>query len=369
MKHVYAARNRMPGLLRCLLLALLLAGCATGNEGGRAGPDDASGLTLPAGFRAEVYARGLRSPTALAWGPDGKLYLTQLGGGENAGVGQVLVLDQPGAAPRVLLEGLLKPTGLVWRERDLFVVAGRDVLRSRLDDLGRLTTPEPLVRDLPYNTRSEGQIELLPDGRLLFEASGDLRDTQSGRLLTLLPGEAPRVLATGLKNAYAHTIDPGSGRLFTTEIGDDPVDGGAPPEEINIVEPGADYGWPRCYGAQLPVRSRGADARLCASTQPPLITLPPHTTPTGLTFYHGTDFPPGYRDALYVALWNGAPPRVLRVTLSEQDGQITGQAEPFVDGLERPIDLLPDPAGGLLVLDEASGMVYRVQSSQPSSTP
>lgn len=353
----------------CLLLALLLAGCAAGNQTDRAAPEDAAGLTLPAGFRAEVYAVGLRSPTALAWGPDGKLYLTQLGGGENAGVGQVAVLDQPGAPPRVLLEDLFKPTGLVWRERDLFIVAGRDVLRSRLDDAGRLSPPEPLVRDLPYNSRSEGQIALLPDGRLLFEASGELREDQSGRLLTLLPGEEPRVLATGLKNAYDHAIDPRTGRLFTTEIGDDPIDGGAPPEEINIVEPDADYGWPRCYGAQQPVRSRGADAQRCASTRSPVITFPPHTTPTGLTFYQGADFPPAYRDALYVALWNGAPPQVLRVALSERDGQLTGQAEPFVDGLERPIDLLPDPAGGLLVLDQASGSVYRIQTTQPTSSP
>lgn len=355
MKHAHVARRLAPAL--CLLLALL-AGCTTGGQRGQAGPD---APTLPTGFRAEVYARGLRSPTALAWGPDRKLYLTQLGGGENAGVGQVLVLDQPGATARVLLEGLVKPTGLVWRERELFIVAGRDVLRSRLDDAGSLGTPEIVVRDLPSNGRSEGQIELLPDGRLLFEASGTVGDRESGRLLTLLPGEEPRVLATGLKNAYAHTVDPRTGRLFTTEIGDDPVDGGAPPEELNIVEPDADYGWPRCYDGQQPVRSRGADAQQCASTRTPVITFPPHTTPTGLTFYHGTDFPPAYRNVLYVALWNGAPPRVLRVTLSEHDGQISGQSEPFVDGLERPIDLLPDPSGGLLVLDQASGIIYRVQ--------
>lgn len=356
------------------LVLALLAGCGTDRaaRGGQSADDRtaaAPGPTLPAGFHAEIIARGLRSPTALAWGPDQRLYISQLGGGENAGVGQVLMLERDGATPTVLLEGLFKPTGLVWRERELFIVAGRDVLRAQLDSAGRLSAPQPIVRDLPYNTRSEGQIALLPDGRLLFESSGELRADQSGRLLTSDGDQPPQVLATGLKNAYDYALDPQTGRLFTTEIGDDPVDGRAPPEEINLVEPGADYGWPRCYEMQLPVRSRGADQQQCAATRPPLITFPPHSTPTGLTFYAGADFPPAYRDVLYVALWNGAPPQVVRVALDEQGGQLRGTATPFIDGLRQPIDLLTDPSGGLLVLDHGSGLLYRIHSDQPAASP
>lgn len=356
--------------LLALLLAALLTACAGDRDAATRTPPsqsaaDGSGLRLPAGFRVEVYARGLRSPTALAWGPDGRLYLTQLSGRENGGDGQIVALAGAGATPSVLLDGLFKPTGLAWRERDLFVTAGRDVLRTRLDDQGRLSPPETLVRDLPYNTRSEGQIALLPDSRLLFESSGELRDRESGRLLTLTPGAPPETLATGLKNAYASTIDPRSGRLFVTEIGDDPVNGAAPPDEINLIEPGADYGWPRCYGAQLAARNHSGDPEQCARTRPPIVELPPHSTPTGLVFYDGADFPPEYRNALYVALWNGAPPRVLRVTLTERDGQLVGQTAPFIDGLARPIALLPDPAGGLLVLDHEAGLIYRVLSDAP----
>src|SRR5436190_21267469 len=93
--------------------ALLLAACARS-----ATPPlpAAAGVTVPPGFRAEIYAQGLRGPTALAFGPDGKLYVTQLAGSENAGMGQVVSIDGPGAAPKVVLSELFMPTGLVWRE-------------------------------------------------------------------------------------------------------------------------------------------------------------------------------------------------------------------------------------------------------------
>ena len=317
-------------------------------------------LILPSGFRAEVYARGLHNPTALAWGPDGKLYITQLNGEENAATGQVVVIDHPGAPPVVVLEELFKPTGLVWREQNLYIVAGRDIVQTGLDQAGRLSRPMPVVDDLPFNTRSEGQIDLLPDGRLLFEASGDLNDPQSGRLLTLIPGEQPRVMATGLKNAYAHAIDPTSGEIYTTDIHEEPLDGQPPLEEINVVLADEDYGWPYCNAQRVPATNLGGTARRCAETQPALVTLPPHTTPTGLTLYDGADFPAAYRGVLYVALWNGQPPQVMRVVLNEPDGQRVGDATTFLHGLERPIDLLPDPQGGLLVLDYGAGVVYRV---------
>lgn len=321
-----------------------------------------SGLGLPPGFHAEIYASGLHNPTAMAFGPDGKLYLTQLNGGENDGTGQVVVVDKPGVPAHVVLDGLFKPTGLVWRGSDLFLVAGRDVLQTSSGESGQLRPPTSIVHDLPFNTRSEGQIDLLPDGRLLFEASGLVQDPQSGRLFTLVPGEQPKEFAKGLKNAYGHAVDSDSGQIYTTDIGDDPMDGRPPPEEINAVIAGGDYGWPLCYAERLPSTDRGATTASCGSTQPSLVTFPPRSTPTGLTFYDGLDFPSSYRDSLYVTLWNGNPPEVQRIALQRNGEQVTGVATPFINGMKQPIDLLPNPNNGLLVLDFTAGVVYRIQA-------
>ena len=309
-----------------------------------------------------IYSEGLRSPTALAWGPDGILYVTQLNGGENAGTGQVVAIATPGAAPHAVLDNVRKPTGLAWRDQDLYVVTARDIVRTRLDGNGMLATPESIVRDLPFNGRSEGQVDVLPDGRLVFETSGSVGNPRSGQLLTLGTGSTPDTLAVGLKNAYGYAYDAATQRLFATEIGDDRMDGQPPPDEINLIVPAGDFGWPRCYDDRIPARDRGADATTCATTRTPLVTFPAGATPTGLAFYDRDDMPASYNKALYVAVWNGTP-SVQRVTIAEANGTLTGSATTFMSGTGRPIDVLVHPDGGMLVLDFDRGTVYFVRAT------
>src|SRR5262245_51030719 len=65
-------------------------------------------VTVPPRYHAEIYAQGLTQPTALTLGPDGHLYVTQLSG-------ELVIVDGPGARPRVYISGLERPLGLVWR--------------------------------------------------------------------------------------------------------------------------------------------------------------------------------------------------------------------------------------------------------------
>lgn len=73
---------------------------------------EAARLTLPPGFFATVAARGLDGPTQFIPGPGNALWIAQLAGDENAGRGQVLEIDLVTGARRVLLDGLVKPTGI-----------------------------------------------------------------------------------------------------------------------------------------------------------------------------------------------------------------------------------------------------------------
>jgi len=63
---------------------------------------------------------------------------------------------------------------------------------------------------------------------------------------------------------------------------------------------------------------------------------------------------------LYVALFDGTPAQIDRVTLHRRGGRMVGTATRFIIGLERPIDVLPDQQRGLLVLDFASGSIVRL---------
>lgn len=315
------------------------------------------GLTLPAGYMVTVVAEGLAGPTQMIEGPDGRLWVAQLNGSENAGNGQVIALDLATGEREVLLEGLLKPTGLAVLDGYLWLATRRTISRAALDATNRPSAPETVLDELPFNGRSIGTLTPTPDGKLLFETSGarsgNAAAAGSGTLWELDPAEPtnPQVVATGLKGAYAHTFDQ-AGRLWTTEIGDDPVNGAAPPDELNLVVAGADFGWPQCYGRQEPATNYGGSAERCQATRPPVALFAQRATPTSIVPS------PWAADTLLVALW--LQQSVVQVTVTAEGDNATGVVEPFITGLTTPQHLLVQADGTLLVSDFA-GVIYAVR--------
>ncbi|MCA9921837.1 MAG: PQQ-dependent sugar dehydrogenase, partial [Anaerolineales bacterium] len=183
----------------------------------------------------------------------------------------------------------------------------------------------------------------------------------SGTLWALDPAQldSPTVLATGLKNAYAHVFD-ANGRLWITEIGDGSVTGadfeGQPPEELNLVIPGADYGWPQCFGDQEPALNRDGTPEVCARTQPPAALFNPQSTPTGIAIS------PWDEDVLLVARWLGQ--EVTAVAIHMENGRIVGETRPFIVGFGNPQHLLALPDQTLLVSDYREGVIYKVEQEQ-----
>ena len=290
---------------------------------------------LPDGYRAETLVTGLRSPTQMTFGPDGRLWVAQLAGGENAGTGQIVAVDLETQQQTVLLRDLFKPTGLAVTQTDLWVMAGNQLLRAPLlrngtEGAGRL---EVVLRNLPNNGRSLGTLTLTPDGGLLFETSGALTangpQKGSGILwrVDLQNPKNPQPLATGFKGAYGHTFAE-NGTLYTTEIGDDWMNGAPPPDELDAVKPGADYGWPKCYGQQLPAKNTGGTPEFCGTTQPPLALFAHGATPTSVA---ASPFAAGN---LFVALWTLS--KVVQVDVR------TGEVTPFMTNITLPQDLLSD---------------------------
>src|SRR5205085_1264987 len=94
----------------------------------------AARIRVPHGYRATVYARGLTHPTALAFGPDGRLYATE-------DTGKVVAVDPRTQRPRPFLRGLKTPLGLVWHGRTLFV----SVSGNGQDKLGDAEPAETIV--------------------------------------------------------------------------------------------------------------------------------------------------------------------------------------------------------------------------------
>jgi glucose/arabinose dehydrogenase len=342
-------------VLKWLLLLMVLSACGSNTLVASGTPNPLTGLTLPSGYTASQVASHLNSPTHLAIGPDGALYLTQLNGGENDGTGQVVRFKTPNAPPEVVLEGLMKPTGLTWVGSDLYIVARNNVLLSHVDTAGQFSKPETVFADLPYNTRSEGQIFTGPDGNLYFQSTGnETSPKDSGFIYSAKPGESTKqIYARGLKNAYAMAWDSSNGRMYATEIGDGTIPGvGQPPEELNLIRRAGNYGWPYCYADQKENAAWNGTRDYCADTDVPLATFPPDSTPTGLALYD---------QGLIVALFNADVPRLMRVDVN------SGAVTEFASGFKRAIALLTvtgSPAfNGLLVVDFEAGVVWRLTRS------
>jgi glucose/arabinose dehydrogenase len=101
---------------------------------------------------------------------------------------------------------------------------------------------------------------------------------------------------------------------------------------------------------------------------PPAVDLPPHISPIDMRFYTGTQFPPEYRNALFIALHGSARKTngysVARVVM--KDGRPTG-IENFASGflkdgvvLGRPAGLATGRDGALYVSDDNKGFIYRI---------
>ncbi len=177
---------------------------------------------------------------------------------------------------------------------------------------------------------------------------------------------------------------PATGALFGADQGVDLRGDDLPPEEINRLRDGGNYGWPYAYGDRVPDTLTPFDPpgttkeAFAATTEPSVIDLPAHASPIQLRFYNGTAFPAEYRGDAFVTLhgsWNRNPPngyRVARLRFSPS-GEPAGY-EDFLTGFlydgnkvfGRPAGLAVLPDGALLVGDDFNGVVYRVAYAPPS---
>lgn len=338
-------------ILVLMLLLTLLAQCGTERAA-----EQSSSINVAVGYRATVAVQGLEGPTQMILAPDGVLLVAQLAGSENGATGQVLAVNLANGERRVVLDKLNKPTGIALLGDGLWIAAGRELLRVPLNN-GVAGASQAVLQNLPFNGRSNGTLTTTPNGKLLYETSGSREGnnaaTGSATLWELDPANPtePRAIATGLKGAYGHTFD-AKGQLWTTEIGDDPVNGGAPPDELNLVIDGGNYGWPQCFGQQQAAQNYGGTTQYCRTTRLPVALFAPNSTPTSVVES------PWQAGKLLVALWASADGSVVQVAPSAEGAP--AEVQPFLSGLQHPQHLLALADDSLLVSDFGAGVIYRV---------
>jgi glucose/arabinose dehydrogenase len=341
-------------------------------------------LRVPAGFRINVFASGLGVPRMMAVGPDGTVYVTRSDSGDVVALAD---RDGDGRAEerRVALANIRGAHGLAIRDGRLYVARVAEVRVAELANLGAGDSGRVFLDGLPNGGQhSRRTLAFGPDGMLYLSIGSTCNDCpevnpeNAAMLRVSADGRERSVLARGLRNTLGWGWHPGTGELWGWDHGSDYRGDNLPPEELNRIRQGADYGWPFCYGARVIDRYSHYDpqgstvAEYCARSEPAVLTYLSHAAPIGMAFYSGTHFPADYRNDAFVAMhgsWNRQPARapvVLRVRF--RDGTPVG-TEPFMTGflradgrafIGRPAGVVVASDGSLLISDDGNGAIWRV---------
>ena len=174
-------------------------------------------------------------------------------------------------------------------------------------------------------------------------------------------GHRPEVYTLGHRSSLGLAMHPGTGEMWQHENG---PNGG---DEINILKPGANYGWPRVsFGRQYTGPWQG-EAPGHAGYEPPVVIWVPSIAASGLTFYTGDRLPKWKGDVFVGALRTGEIPgtgHLQRILFNEKMEELRRESL-LTDLRQRIRDVRQGPDGLLYVVtDEKDGAVLRIEPAQ-----
>jgi glucose/arabinose dehydrogenase/mono/diheme cytochrome c family protein len=326
-------------------------------------PRDDTGLKLPAGFCASIFADGIGHARHLVVSPAGVVYVNTWSGRYYAnspthdggflvalqdthGTGRADVIQRFG---ETIESGGAGGTGIGLFGGALYAEINDKIVRYGLTGGAIVPTgpPQTIVSGLPLG----GDHPMHP---FAFDAAGSLyvdvatatNACQVKNRTLKSPGRDPCVeletrggiwrfaattpeqvfspaqrYATGIRNAEGIAVDPAGQRIYVTQHGRDQLhanwptvyrpdqEATLPAEELLLLTQGGDYGWPKCYydpGQRTLVLAPeyGGDGKTigdCATKKAPIAAFPAHWAPNDMVFYGRSEFPARYHDGVFIA--------------------------------------------------------------------
>ena len=288
--------------------------------------------------------------------------------------------DRDGQADEVtpVISGLRNlPHGLAFHSGYLYVAMEDSVSRYPYLGDGNLGDHEVIVGNLPVAGHPSRTVGFGQSDKMYVSVGSSCNvceEVDQHRAVVMeydVDGSGERVFAKGIRNAVGFVFHPKTGEIWATENGRDALSDDLPPDEINVIRAGRHYGWPYCYGKQVPDPEFNDPAR-CRTTEESHYDLQAHSAPLGLRFIDSPQFPSAWQGDLLVAYhgsWNRREPTGYKVVKMEIDeGKIVSE-EDFIYGwlldsgesVGRPVDLIFGPEdGALYISDDKFGVIYRV---------
>jgi aldose sugar dehydrogenase len=377
-------------------------------------------------FEVTTITTRLTSPWALAFLPDGSFLVTESIGNMRivrpdgvvfapiAGVPGVKVvaaqglhdvlLDPDFARNRVLYFTYFAPPKgeepAIWPNEFFYEyvwtkpLAERRAMNIGVERVGRARLSDDNKRLEDVQTLAEGaerRIVLARDGTLLvtgadrfrfydsdldgvehdFTADPDIRRNFSGRVLRInrdgsiprdnpwlsRPTVPPDTFAHGLRDPEGAATNPATGELWVTDHG---PQGG---DEIDIIRPGKDYGWPDVsYGYQYDARRTdgrknvpvGNGRTSMPGVEEPIYFWYPDIAPSGMMFYTGDLFPE-WKGNLFVGGMEASQRALVRLVLN---GERVAAEERLLRDLMQPVrDIRQGPRGEVYVLTRTGSLL------------
>ncbi len=313
------------------------------------------------GVKVETVAENLKIPWSIAWTPDGMIFFTERDGNlrtiQNGIVSEPIFSVDVGGVEGGLLGIALDPNYsenhyiyLYYTYND-FLSTKNKVVRYVESNLS-LSEDKILIDEIPGGPFHDGgRIKFGPDGKLYITtgdaANADLAQDKSsiaGKILRInsdgtIPEDNPfsgsPIYSIGHRNPQGLDWD-SSGRLVVTEHGPSGFYGVAQ-DEINLIEPGLNYGWPDIIGSQTregmvtPILNTGDDP----------------WAPSGSDFYDG-DKIPQWSGKYFVATLRGAHLHMIDFDL--ENNKVVSNQKLFDGEFGRLRDVATGPDGYLYIL-------------------
>jgi len=349
-------------------------------------------------IRVSVYAGNLENPWSIAFLPDGSMLVTERAGRLRVIRNGALVTAPVTGGPAAYVAGESGLPGAVHGYMDIALhpkyaenhyiyltynkplSATKQALalaRARFDGKALTEVKDIFVTDQSGTSRiafgKDGTLFMTTTGTdpqnpgapqdLSSDAGKVLRFKDDGSIPTDNPfvgkaGAKPEIYTIGHRSSLGLALHPVTGQMWLNENG---PNGG---DEINILKPGLNYGWPNVsYGRQYSGPWQN-DRAGHAGFEPPLVIWVPSIAVSGMTFYTGDKLPKWKGDVFVGALRTGEIPgtgHVERILFNEKMEELRRESL-LTDLRQRIRDIRMGPDGLLYVLtDEKAGAVLRIE--------